>query len=181
MTILTNHCSLREAQPGDAPWMMELRNNDPRQMLPPLTGTVADQRKYILNSKANDQEKFWVISSPKDGKPLGHVRWTRLGSPMEMSWESLLLAPDAPPAVGIDIMCLTYNWCFRVLQRPVLGPWRVKADNAAMRRMHDLMGFAFWVYVDSIEAPTEYHYMVGRKSFEQAWPLWNARGFGQVR
>lgn len=175
--ILGRHLQLREALPGDAEFTYRLRNDDPRELLDPLKGTVADQQRYIVNSRANPDETLWIISQAQDSKPIGMVRWTHLNDSDKMGWESLLIHHDAPPAVGIDIMVTTYAYCFRVLQRSVLGPWRVPVWNTQMHTMHERMGFARIVEDDSGMV----WYAVDKPTFDEQWLKWRARGFGAMR
>lgn len=175
--IQTNHILMRLAQPGDAAWMYDMRNNDPRQLLSPLPGTVADQRKYIVKSRADDSEDFWVISAAGDHTPIGVVRWTELDRASHMNWQSLIVSPEAPPAIGIDVMVTTYARCFLDLQRPLLGKWRVPHWNTSMQEIHKKMGFAKVVDSD----PLHLWYAVTREWFDDAFDKWHTRGFGHIR
>lgn len=172
--IVTRHMTLREALGGDAEFTYHLRNDDPRGMLSPLDGSIADQRKYILRSRANPDETMWIVS--QGSKPVGSVRWTELNNPDRMGWESLLVSPEAPRAIGIDVLVTTYNYAFRCAQRPLLGPWRVPHWNVQMQEIHARMGFAKAVDEDK----EHLWYAVTREWFDDAFDKWHARGFGRI-
>lgn len=172
--IVTRHMSLREALGGDAEFTYNLRNNDPRHLLEPIQGTVANQRDYIIRSRANPDETMWIVSH--NSAPVGMVRWTELNNPERFGWESLLISPKAPPSVGIDVIVTSLSYAFRCAQRPVLGPWRVPHWNVQMQRIHERMGFAKVVDSDK----EHLWYAVTREWFDDAFDKWHARGFGHL-
>ena len=180
-SLVTAHVVLREATVDDAPLIVHLRNDDPRETLPKVPGGIPGQvdylRRYWAEPSRRRDEAYYVIVDRETSGAVGTVRHTALRDPCRMGWESLIVKPGTRPLVGIDVMFTTYRYCFESLGRPLLGPWRVFRRNTAMLRAHRHMRLARVIADDP--ASDVVWLAVTRAAYDEHSSRWASMGLGR--
>ena len=139
--IMGQRLRLRLVTPEDAPFIHGLRT-DPayNRHLSPVTGTVEDQRVWILAYKAREAagEEYYYIIERLDGVPCGVVRLYGITKD-SFTWGSWILNADKPPKAALESAALSFVIGFEMLglRRADID---VRKDNAKAIRFYRRFG-----------------------------------------
>ena len=132
---------LRPVMPEDAAFIHGLRT-DPayNAHLSAVTGTVADQRAWIIACKTREAagaELYYIIER-LDGVPCGVVRLYDITAE-SFTWGSWILNAEKPPKAALESALLIYEIGFGVLRKSH-AIFDVRADNERVLRFHRRFG-----------------------------------------
>jgi hypothetical protein len=174
-----NFVQFRRATLSDAEFIYDLRRTDTRQTLSPIREGVGHQKQYLIDLQADNEramtERYFILEDCISNTSVGTVRLTELRDESRMGWESLIIREGTRPQIAVDAIFSVYRFCFELLERPLLGPWRVLNSNSQMIRIHQLMDFA--VVVD--RSKETLWYAVTAESYAIQRGKWLNRGFGK--
>ena len=108
---------LRPVVPEDAAFIQGLRTDSAYNThLSPVTGTVADQRDWIIAYKAREAvgEEIYYIIERLDGVPCGVVRLYDIAAD-RFTWGSWILNADKPPKAALESALLSFSVGFMSL------------------------------------------------------------------
>lgn len=139
--IMGQRLRLRLVTPEDAPFIHGLRT-DPayNRHLSPVTGTVEDQRVWILAYKAREAagEEYYYIIERLDGVPCGVVRLYGITED-SFTWGSWILNADKPPKAALESALLIYDIGFQQLKL-TRAVFDVRVDNERTLQFHRRFG-----------------------------------------
>lgn len=124
--------ALRLVAPDDAGFVHALRTDPALSAhLSPVTGSIADQRRWIEAYKtreAEGREAYYVIERRDDGAPCGLVRLYELTAD-RFTWGSWMLAANKPPKAALESAVLSFGIGFGALGKSE-ALIDVRRDNA---------------------------------------------------
>ena len=132
---------LRPVMPEDAAFIHGLRT-DPayNAHLSAVTGTVADQRAWIIACKTREAagaELYYIIER-RDGVPCGVVRLYDITAE-SFTWGSWILNAEKPPKAALESALLIYEIGFEHIQKQ-RAVFDVRADNERVLSFHRRFG-----------------------------------------
>jgi RimJ/RimL family protein N-acetyltransferase len=111
---------LRPVQPDDAPYVHRLRTDQRYNAhLSPVTGTVADQRRWIEGYKAREAEgsEIYFVIERLDGGACGLVRLYDIRAD-RFTWGSWILDENKTPKAALESAILSFGVGFERLSIP---------------------------------------------------------------
>lgn len=143
--------TFREAGPGDASFILDLRLDDSlNRHLSLVDDDLEKQADYIMRATRDPEQVYFIIEH--DGRPVGTVRlYDRRG--MSFGWGSWILK-DAPPGSARQSMKMVYaigrDFRFRA------SHFDVRKDNEKVWRFHESYGAK-----RAREDDSNYYYSIG--------------------
>jgi hypothetical protein len=177
--INTPHLTMRPAIRDDVPLIFDLRLSKRGKILNFTSPDIKDQYIYFdayLERYALNKEIYYVISDKKSNSDVGIFRLTKIDDQNSIGWEGLVVHPATPPFFAIEICATVYEIVFALLNRNELGPWKVRAENKVMIKIHDYMNVV-------TSEPTEENqlvYKITRDNFLNRRNWLHQRGFGLI-
>ncbi|MDR3448856.1 MAG: GNAT family N-acetyltransferase [Alphaproteobacteria bacterium] len=133
---------LRLIEPDDAAYVHALRTNPEfNEYMSPVSGTVADQYKWIEKYKQREAagcEYYYVIERLDDLAPCGLVRG--FIDEGEVSWGSWMLGENKPAKAALESAVLIFRFAFEILKKPFLMSEALRG-NARSVNFQNRMGF----------------------------------------
>ncbi len=119
---------LRLVQPEDAAYIYDLRMNpDYNSYLSPVSGTVADQKRWIENYKTREMagEELYYVIECLNGQRCGVVRLYEI-TEESFTWGSIILDQNKPRKAALEATLQSMSVGFDILKRSVV---KLEADN----------------------------------------------------
>jgi RimJ/RimL family protein N-acetyltransferase len=133
--------TLRLIEPNDAAYVYGLRTNPLyNSHLSKVTGTVEDQRHWIVGYKAREAagQEFYYVIERKDGTRCGLVRLYDLEAD-SFTWGSWILDENKPRKAALESAVLSFGVGFEILQR-ALAKVDVRVDNTHATAFYRRLG-----------------------------------------
>ena len=139
--VVGPYLTLRLIEPNDAAYVYGLRTNPLyNSHLSKVTGTVEDQRHWIVGYKAREAagQEFYYVIERKDGTRCGLVRLYDLEAD-SFTWGSWILDENKPRKAALESALLIYEIGFAHLgcDRAVFD---VRIDNSHTTAFHRRLG-----------------------------------------
>jgi RimJ/RimL family protein N-acetyltransferase len=141
MTIYGKNINMRTVKAEDAEFIFNMRQNeDKTKYLSQISGTVEDQKQWILNYKQRENEKkeFYFLIESKENENLGLVRMYDFKND-SFSWGSWLIKEDAPKTTAIESALQIYEFGFYVLAFQK-SHFEVRKGNDRVKAFHERFG-----------------------------------------
>lgn len=114
MLISGKNINMRTVELNDADFIYEMRQNQSKtKYLSHVSGTVEDQKNWIINYKHREKDKkeFYFIIETKKGEKLGLVRLYDFQE-NSFCWGSWLIKDTAPKSTAIESALQVYEFGF---------------------------------------------------------------------
>ena len=132
-----NKLVFRDAQPGDAAFILGLRTDERKNRYLSATSPDVAKQTAWLERYASDPEQIYFIIENLEGKPVGTVRlYDRRGH--SFCWGSWIKADDAPSGFGIESALMVYHYALHL--GFTAAHFDVRRDNAGVLSFHQRFG-----------------------------------------
>jgi hypothetical protein len=173
--FLELHPIIRE----DIPFIYDLRTQTPNNFLNPISSDIAEQYAYYekyLEKYNRGSEIYYKILDKAKKRYCGVVRLTEIDEAHVFNWQSLVVAKDSSPQIGIDIMLVIYSLGFENLNRSICGPWPVDLRFKEIFSIHKFIGMTDLQGQDENFASL----VVTKERFLEKIGMFRARGLGVI-
>jgi RimJ/RimL family protein N-acetyltransferase len=114
MTLCGKNINMRTVEINDAEFIYTMRQNEAKtKYLSKVSGTVEDQKNWIVNYKQreNYKKEFYFVIESKDREKLGLVRMYNFQD-NSFCWGSWLIKEDVPKSTAIESALQIYEFGF---------------------------------------------------------------------
>jgi RimJ/RimL family protein N-acetyltransferase len=163
MTISGKNINLRTVTPTDAEFIFTLRNNKIQtKYLSSITGSVNDQKNWIINYKEreNDKKEFYFIIESKNTEKLGLVRLYDFQE-NSFCWGSWVIKEQAPMSTAIESALQIYEFAFYQLNFES-SHFDVRKNNTKVINFHKRFGAKI-----ISENEIDYFFIFNREAYEK--------------
>lgn len=131
----------RLVEHNDAQIIYDWRKSDRARCLNVIPDDVKEQYSYIERSleKFRKGIEIYVIVEDIGSKPVGCFRITDFNEGKRLNYQSILFIDNIDPNIPINVIFSTYQLCFEMLGRTLLGPFQVAKQNTRVLKLHRLM------------------------------------------